>query len=317
MTRSLVTGPLGRSRTRSRARPRAMPRVLVLLAAAIALATLGADCDGNIVQDPTFRDWCGSSLCAWTLDAGRIQRVPTWNADDFGVSFLDPGTEISQVTAENEAPCLLFKTVADIDPAAQMTVLVDFDNDGIIDFQAPLGATDWHEVQAEISAPPAYQGITFHVKKAGTGTAVLAEMQVLSTTGCTPAPALVLPPQVLGGFCTKSTDCQTGMVCNGSSQCAQCDEATPCADGAACTTRIFQAQQCDPGQGLGKTGDPCSLDDDCASGACSGTSVTSLAAVFGVLDAGCPVAPHCDLDAALDSSAAACACFLKHGGTCL
>ena len=155
------------------------------------------------MQDPTFRDWCGDSLCDWTLDSGRIQRVPTWNADDFGVSFLDPGTQISQVTSESQATCLLFKTVADIDPAAQMTLLVDFDNDGHIDFQAPLGATDWHEVQAEISAPPQYTGITFHVRKEGTGTAVLAEMQVLSTTGCAPAPPIPVPPVPFGAKCTQ------------------------------------------------------------------------------------------------------------------
>ena len=130
-----------------------LSRAALLLAAAAALTALGADCEGNVVQDPTFRDWCGNSLCALTLDSGRIQRVPTWNPDDFGVAFLDKGTQISQVTQEKQAECLLFTTVADIDPAAQMTLLVDFNNDGVIDFTGPLGATDWHQVQAEISAP--------------------------------------------------------------------------------------------------------------------------------------------------------------------
>ena len=132
----------------------ALPRAALLVAAAASLTALGADCEGNVVQDPTFRDWCGSSLCAWTLDSGRIQRVATWNPDDFGVAFLDAGTQISQVTQENQATCLLFKTVADIDPEAQMTLLVDFNNDDTIDFQGPLGATDWHQVQAgDLGAP--------------------------------------------------------------------------------------------------------------------------------------------------------------------
>jgi hypothetical protein len=298
-------------------RPRVLSRATLLVAAAVSLAALGADCEGNVVADPTFRDWCGKGLCAWNLDSGRIQRVPTWNPADFCVSFLDPGTEISQKTQENSAKCLLFKTVADIDPSAQMTLLVDFDNDGTIDFQAPLGATDWHLVQAEISAPPVYKGITFRLKKEGSGTTVLAEMQVLSTTGCTPAPPLVLPPQPLAGPCAKSSDCQTELVCTSGHQCAQCDETTPCPGGASCTSRVFEAQQCAPGQGLGKSGDPCALPDDCASDACDGTSVQSIAAVFGRLDAGCPTAaPHCDPDAALDSGASVCACYLNHGGTC-
>jgi len=297
--------------------PRRVSRAALLAAAAVSLAALGADCEGNVVRDPTFRDWCGNGLCAWQLDSGRIQRVPTWNPADFGVSFLDQGTEISQKTQEDQAKCLLFKTVADIDPSAQMTLLVDFDNDGTIDFQAPLGATYWHRVQAEISAPPVYRGITFRLKKEGSGTAIVAEMQVLSTTGCTPAPPLALPPQPLGGPCATSTDCQVGMICTHANQCEQCDETTPCPNGMACSSRVLAAQQCAPGQGLGGSGDPCALPDDCASRACEGTSVQSIAAVFGQLDAGCPTAaPQCDLDAALDSSASVCACYLNHGGTC-
>jgi hypothetical protein len=292
----------------------ALTRAALLL---LAAAALGADCEGNVVQDPTFRDWCGDALCDWTLDSGRIQRVPTWNADDFGVSFLDPGTQISQVTSESQATCLLFKTVADIDPAAQMTLLVDFGNDGHIDFQAPLGATDWHEVQAEISAPPQYTGITFHVRKEGTGTAVLAEMQVLSTTGCAPAPPIPVPPVPFGAKCSKDADCLAGLVCSGGA-CSQCSDDTQCPDGAACEVKVLEARLCGPGQSLGKTGDPCALPDDCASGECTGADVESLAALFGTTDSGCPTAgPQCSLDVALDGGGAtACSCFLNHGGTC-
>jgi hypothetical protein len=294
-----------------------LPRAALLVVAAASLATLGADCEGNVVQDPTFRDWCGSSLCSWTLDSGRIQRVPTWNPDDFGVAFLDTGTQISQMTQEDQATCLLFKTVADIDPAAQMTLLVDFNNDGTIDFQGPLGATDWQQVQAEISAPPVYNGITFHLRKEGSGTAILAEMQVLSTTGCAPAAPLDLPPAPLGGRCARNADCTGGLVCATGGQCAQCDDDTPCPDGLTCETAVYQASLCGPGKAAGKTGDPCALPDDCASNVCEGASVSSVAAIFGDLDAGCPTAPpHCNTGVPIDSGAAICGCFLNHGGTC-
>ncbi len=293
-----------------------LSRAALLLAAAAALTALGADCEGNVVQDPTFRDWCGNSLCAWTLDSGRIQRVPTWNPDDFGVAFLDKGTQISQVTQEKQAECLLFTTVADIDPAAQMTLLVDFNNDGVIDFTGPLGATDWHQVQAEISAPPVYSGITFHLRKEGSGTAVLAEMQVVSTTGCTPAPPLVLPPAPLGGTCQSDSDCVAGLVCAGR-LCAQCIDDSQCSAGVSCESPVYQAQLCGPGQGLGKAGDPCALPDDCASKTCDGAKVTSLAAAYGSTDAGCPpTGAMCELGISIDSGAVVCACFLSHGGTC-
>ena len=270
-------------------------RAALWLAAAVALATLGGDCEDNVVQDPTFRDWCGASLCSWTLDSGQIQRVPTWSADDLGVSFVATGTQISQVTTEHDATCLLFTTTADIDPAAQMTLLVDFNNDGTIDFQAPLGAADWHQVQAEVTAPKGYDGITFHLRKAGTGTAVLAEMRVVSATDCK-APAAHAPFR-LAESCVTTADCAAGLVCTADGLCAQCGDTAACPDGVACETRAFRAQQCGPGQGLGKPGDPCTTPADCASGACDGSSVTSIAAIFGQTDAGCqtsaaPVRPR-------------------------
>ena len=64
-------------------------RASLAVVSAFGLVTLGGDCDGDIVQDPTFRDWCGDSLCAWHLDDGKVQPVPTWNADDLGVSFVE------------------------------------------------------------------------------------------------------------------------------------------------------------------------------------------------------------------------------------
>ena len=159
-------------------------RLTLACVALFGFAMMGDDCRGDIVNDPAFRDWCGANLCAWQTDYGQIQRVPTWIAEDFGVSFLDnadgrpPGTEISQVTQENGATCILFTSVGNIDPQANMVVKADFDNDGTIDYTAPLGAANWTQVQTEITAPAGYNGITFYVAKEGTGTAVLAEMRI-------------------------------------------------------------------------------------------------------------------------------------------
>jgi hypothetical protein len=290
-------------------------RVAVFVAALASLAALGADCEGNVVQDPTFRDWCGSSLCAWTLDSGHVARVATWNENDFGVSFTDVGTQISQVTQEHDATCLLFTTIADIDPSAQMSLSVDFNNDGTIDFQGPLGATSWHKVETEITAPVPYSGITFHVRKQGTGAAVLAEMRVVSTTGCK-APA-DRAPFLLGEGCKSDTDCATGLVCASTHVCSQCDETRPCPGGVACASQALNLLQCGPGQGLGQAGAPCVVAADCASGSCEGASVSTLATLFDAADAGCPTSgPICEVSATLDAGADACSCVVSHGGTC-
>ena len=279
----------------------------------LALATLGADCEGNVVKDPTFRDWCGNALCSWHTDFGQIQAVPTWNADDLGVSFLDgpQGTEISQVTDEDQATCLLFTSVGNIDASAQMTVSVDFDNDGTVDFSAPIGAARWKSVQMEITAPSAYQGITFYVKKAGTGTAVLAEMRITSSTGCS-APPPSLHDLRLGEACSGANQCAAGLVCGrgadgGPELCSQCSPQSPCPGGVPCQRASeFLPFQCAPGAALGQPGVPCLANGDCASGVCVGASFRGLESD----------AASCGAVAALPGDAGDCFVLSALGGAC-
>jgi hypothetical protein len=294
---------------------RAAPLPFVL---AFGLTTLGGDCDGDIVQDPTFRDWCGASLCAWHLEHGTIKPVPTWNQNDLGVSFVDTPTTISQVTTEAQATCLLFTSVADIDPAAQMTLSVDFDSDGSVEFTGPLGATHWQKVQQEITAPAAYQGITFTISKAGGGTAILAEMRIQSTSDCSAPPVSIdAGSLLLGEKCSDSTECASGLTCapvyDGDTTdllCSQCSptQACPGDGGVACTTRsVFLPLQCGPGQGLGAAGAPCLAGSDCASGTCVDAAPVALTDEAGA----------CDLDAALgDSNPSNCQWYAARGGHC-
>jgi hypothetical protein len=276
--------------------------------------SLGDDCNSDIAEDPTFRDWCGDTLCAWKLDAGHIARVATWDADDFGVSFVDQGTQISQATAETsgDATCILFTSAADIDPNAQLTLGIDFNSDGTIDVTQPIGATYWQSVETEITTPPSYQGITFYLTKNGTGTAVLAEMRIQSTGGCT-APAPPVAGLGLGESCQPDAGdtCASGLTCFGvgtDTLCAQCSDTVACAGDAACSTRsVFFPSQCGPGQGLGASGDPCLVGTDCASGACDGATPVPLVEEGGA----------CDLDAALgDADPSNCQWYAARGGTC-
>jgi hypothetical protein len=298
-------------------------RWYALAVLAIGLAGLGDDCDGDVLNDSTFRDWCGDTLCSWTLDSGQIARVPTWDANDFGVSFLDSPdgkpTEISQVTSENSATCLLFTSVGDIDPAAMMSLWLDFDNDGTIDSKTALGATQWQRVQAEITAPAHYNGITFYLRKDGTGTAILAEMRVQSTTGCTATP-VTLSGLALGEPCSGDLQCAS-QVCDvqGAGVCSQCTPSSdasphPCAPGVRCVQREIDLAaalplQCGPHQGLGLPGAPCIGGDDCKSGSCMGASTIPP----GGPDAG--DAGACDLDAG-DAGPYNCFEYSVHGGTC-
>ena len=143
-------------------------------------------------------------------------------------------------------------------------------------------------MQTEITAPAAYQGITFYVTKAGIGTAVLAEMRIQSSTGCTaPAVAIDAGTLVLGEKCADcDASARAGLTCtelgvDGGTDmlCSQCSSTVPCAgkSGVACVARsVFLPAQCGPGLGLGRTGDPCLTGSDCASGSCDGATPVAL-----------------------------------------
>lgn len=252
---------------------------LTLIVMAFALSTIAADCEGNVVKDPTFRQWCGNTLCAWTLDAGRIEKAPTWNEIDYGVSFLDMPTQISQESDESQAKCLVFTSVADIDPMAQVSFLIDFDADGTIDSTTPLGATKFHEVKAEITAPLRYYRIRFMIKKEGTGRAVLAQMRVQTSTTCTAAP-IVVKDLPIGVACGLPSECRTGICPGWGAVCSECSDydgpapfsgVTPCPGGAKCASRgLGLPYQCGPGTHAGASNAECIEDSDCQSGACVG-----------------------------------------------
>jgi hypothetical protein len=292
------------------------PRYAAAATLVLGCTMLGADCDGDIVNDPTFRDWCGDSLCSWTTDSGTVAQAATWSPDDLGVSFVTQGTEISQVTSESQATCILFTTVGDFDTDAQMTLGVDFNNDGTIDVSPTIPAVTWQETKVLITAPASYNGITFYISKGGTGTAILAEMRIQSSTGCTDAPPK-LADLKLGEACSGGESCGGSLYCQANtvwfgSTCGECRDNQDCASGVTCERRGGNLPlQCGPGRGLGASGYPCLASDDCKSGVCGGVSVSAgpdggiVALDGGVgLDGGVDLlGGSCSLDAGADASA--------------
>lgn len=262
----------------------------------LPLATLGAKgCDGDVVNDPTFRDWCGDKLCAWTLEQGTIQRAPTWHPDDYGVAFTSTPTVISQAVTDTPR-CLEFTTVADVEPSAQMTIGIDFDRDGTIDHEEPIAATGFHPAHTEITAPLFYDGFRVVLTKKGGGKAVLAQMRIQGSKACT-APPVQLHDLPLGATCSNAdpNSCSSGVCCVG--VCSECcpyhdvGQTLPdggaamsvevhCADGKECKEAASGVRgfflpvvpwQCDPGKGDRPANAECVGGDDCASGVCAGT----------------------------------------------
>src|SRR5262245_60748495 len=119
---------------------------------ALAAAVLAAGCDEDLIDDATFRLWCGESLCSWTLEAGHVRQAPTWHRSDHGVELVDTPTTISQ-TLKKSSKCLVFTTIADVEPSAQVTVGLDFTGDGVVDYEQPIAAVGFHEVKTQVTAP--------------------------------------------------------------------------------------------------------------------------------------------------------------------
>lgn len=315
-------------------------RLLVLIVVTLACAVFASGCD-DVIADPNFHTWCGDQLCSWKLESGHIQRAPTWNPKDYGVELLD-STDASHVTAISQTvsktpTCLEFTTVADVVPEAQVTIGVDFDGDGTVEYEAPIASIGFSEQKAQVTAPLVYTGIEFIITKKGTGHAVLAQMDVRSRTDCTAAP-VALHAQAMGTSCSPTNgghECTSGVCCEG--VCAECcvstippraedgglapDPENTCSGGATCDKLPLLSsgalpsdaigvgpnvipRQCDPGVRKRGARSECLLAEDCTSNVCDGASWD----VRSLTDGGtCPAPPAQDPN---------CYVYAVHAGVC-
>lgn len=315
------------------ARRRGLRRGLAIAALGVAAASVVA-CE-DVLEDPTFRLWCGDTLCAWRLEEGSVRRAATWHEDDHGVELVDVPTTLSQ-DVDKSPRCLEFTMVADVDPSAQVTIALDFNRDGTIDFEQPIPAAKWRPVKTVVTAPRVYDGIRFRIRKGGAGRAVLAQLRVQAGSGCG-GPPVALRDQPLGTPCgAGAAECRSGICCDG--LCAECcsppgpvletledggaalPPERPCATGT-CASRAVPSsrgfflpampRQCDPGKMAKSAGAECVADDDCASGVCEGVVVrASRTSATDPMDA-----QACEADLP-DAGGDRCVVLAVRGGRC-
>ncbi len=236
----------------------------------------GESCGQPVLQDPTFRLWCGDELCAWKTEAGSVRKAPTWHDADTGVEFVGVPARIVQNTPSN-AQCLRFTSVADVSPSAQMILSIDWDLDGTPDYTYPVPSVSFRQVQADFILPP-HEGMRVVLEKKGPGNAVLAEirLQLLSASECASAPAPLPRTKLpLGARASSGAECASRQVL--AATCSECNPVVPeiaCGPGVACTTRGVAGLSvgfalCDR-KGARAAGQPCGIDADCQSGQCKG-----------------------------------------------
>lgn len=303
-------------------------RTLLVFSFLFAAAVLFVGCD-DLLSDPTFKTWCGDKLCSWNLDSGSIRRAPTWHKNDLGVELLDPAggtTQISQET-DRQPRCLEIIMVADVDPSAQVSLGLDFNKDGSVDFTQSIVAVGFREVKAQLTAPAAYTGIRFTITKRGNGRAVLAQIRVREVERCT-TPPIPLRDLPLGTVCApeRASECRS-QICN-DGRCAECRSESECGPGEKCEARnaprlvsgfgTALPTQCNPGGGQHTPGEECIADDDCTSRVCEGAQIGALGIDGGAL-AKCGV--DLSADAGIDSGPDAgadekCVLVSVRGGRC-
>lgn len=184
-------------------------------------------------DDPGFDDWCGEQLCHWTLVDGQIAKAPTWHERDYGVELVGPHVTLSQQPAISSKPCLEFKVIADVDPAAAVYVELDFQADGTVEYRERIPSAQSQLLTFLVSAPTWYDAVALNIRKESDGHAVLARLELGEGQGCTDAPIPLVnrPP---GAWCETPDQCASN-ACAAAKVCtetfARCDDATPCADG--------------------------------------------------------------------------------------
>jgi hypothetical protein len=288
---------------------RFLARFFIVTTTVLACALAIAGCDEDLIDDATFRLWCGESLCSWKLDQGHVRQAPTWHKNDFGVELVDTPTTISQ-ELKNNAKCMTFTTIADVDPNAQVSVGLDFNGDGKIDYDQPIAAVGFREVKTQVTAPRSSGKLPrIFITKRGTGRAVLAQIRLQGNSNCN-APPFRMKDRQLGEPCdqpadsTQQSECKSDNTCC-EGICAECCVApkawdfvpdgggsgiakppeVKCRDNGVCERRdvkhlVFFTEsvplQCNPGRRDRPSGTTCLADDDCQSGSCEGATSTAF-----------------------------------------
>lgn len=266
--------------------PISTTRTPLLALALVAPALLAAPCGGDLLDDASFDLWCGDELCGWALEAGSVEKVATWHSEDHGVGLVGETVILSQLAdiTEADASCVWLSLVADQEDAVDLTVSLDFMDDGTVDFEHRVTATGFERSTAQINAPEQYSGMRVRLLKEGGGEAVIAQIRAQATSpeDCAGDP---LPTRGLslgtectdaevcaGGHCTdtpilNSEDAEDSLL-----TCGSCATDADCGADEACTLgwqadSLFPGLECAP-KGDKALGEACYGDAECGTGVC-------------------------------------------------
>jgi hypothetical protein len=260
------------------------------LALAIALTSQlgatdgGGGCGGGgqVTRDPGFDLWCGEELCSWKVLRGEVERAATWHEKDSGVRLLGTDSAIGQLTPvdSGDGTCILFSLLADVSDRAEAALDLDIGGDGSIEHSERFSTGAWHPLKYALNIQPPYRGIRFIIRKAGTGTAVVAQIDadIVDDAECEGFTPIAAAPAVNGVICDEGSDCISGQclaIMDNDRACAGCDPTVTnsCGAGMVCAKSEPLSPVLDipyecVSEGSEVLAAMCSVDEECASGFC-------------------------------------------------
>ena len=257
-------------------------------------ATLGAEeCGGapeDLLRNPGFDQWCMGQPCAWDVVEGDAVEVTTWHELDRGVALIGESAVLEQrISGEWDASanprCFLIELTGSI--ATEVTIGLDFDDDGIDDWSARVGGQPWTTHQLELTPPQFYGDLVFRLVK-GEGPTKIGHVRLIDEPDLDACPfEPVHVPWPLGFPCDADDECGTGhcgalpewglvdvdgtWVLTGST-CAQCSTDDDCDADWVCglvqDDEVGRHRACEP-PAMATLGEACVPDAECASGICT------------------------------------------------
>ena len=273
----------GTTRARGQRADELLSRSPMLGVAACAMLVLGGWTDGceppPLTKDPGFDIWCGKKLCAWSVEKGKIKRVPTWHRSEYGVELDGDPVVLTQLLSTS-ATCLRLDLQAHKDDGVSLLLEMDFLDDGTSEYSHALTSDGYSPVSYNVTSPTWYQDVRVIVRKKGAGRAVLTNLRIAIASDCK-SPPLAMNSRPLGTGCDTAAQCASGhcpllqykSIFAGTSSprvCSACSSASDCKVGQACGVGLSGsavALMCVT-RGSRSLGERCVGDAECAAGVC-------------------------------------------------
>lgn len=244
---------------------------------------LGCDWAGTW-PEPTFDLWCGKQLCGWQTDRGDTKRISTWHNEEYALSLVGDDVQVSYLSDAAPVHCMPLMLTADVGNEAQLSLLLDFNDDGEIEYEQAITTDGWLSRYVPVFPPADYKNVRYILRKTGKGHAAFARFRLETVwTRCRADTERVLIQA--NSVCTTDASCASGLCALG--RCSECGASSEMPE---------ESTQAEPF--MCEEGAECASDEQCEVGICSGGLCQSC-----TLDGSCPAFARCDSDEQCQSGA--------------